>query len=66
MLSDDPHLTFGRASAFADWVTAEIGPGMISKSSEPPRFAVLATIYADWMTAEIEAELAELVAKYRL
>ena len=66
MLSDDPHLTFGRASAFAHWVTAEIGPGMISKSSEPPRFAVLATIYAEWMTAEIEAELAELVAKYRL
>ena len=66
MLSDNPRLTFGRASAFAHWVTAEIGPGMISKSSEPPRFAVLATIYAEWMTAEIEAELAELVAKYRL
>ena len=66
MLSDNPRLTFGRASSFAHWVTAEIGPGMISKSSEPPRFAVLATIYAEWMTEEIEAELAELVAKYRL
>jgi hypothetical protein len=60
-LSDNPGRHYGEVAIWADWVTAETGPGMISKSSEPRRFAKRAILLADWMTADIEAEL---VAKY--